>query len=274
VPSDEKRKGDAAMIIHKATTAAVSSSALLTFVGGTNVLRVIAVSMVRQIAKLFDKELEDNEASALIEKLGRPALGMAATMTFIGFLPILGNMSNAAISHGYIERLGWAVFDYFSNENSSPQQLGHRNIFICYSHKDKKYAERLLDHLRCFEIDGKIETFVDTVIKPGSLWKDKITEALDRAKLAIVLISPDFLLSQFIGAIELPAILEQAKKKYVVVFPVVTTPTPKTGTVDALLSFQSPINTIEPLSKMKNAAREQAYKQIAEATVDTLKTAR
>lgn len=270
--SDKERRDAAEKIIKKATLAAVSTSSLFSFLGGTVTLRAIAVGMARQIAELFDKELSEQQAAEIIQKIGPPSLGVTATMVVGAFLPVLGNISNAAISHGYIERLGWALFDYFLSNEHISEYLNAKNVFVCYSHKDGKFAARLLDHLRCFELDGEIETFIDTSIQPGGLWRHKIADALQRAKLAIVLISPDFLLSKFIREIELPTILEHAKRQHVVVFPVVTSPTPKTTAVDKLLSFQSPVETIEPLSKMKPAAREEAFKQIAEAAVDTLKT--
>jgi uncharacterized protein (DUF697 family) len=267
--SENTKKKEAEAIIAKATAAATSSSMLLTFLGDTAGLSAISVSMARHIAQICGKEISVEEALKIINTLAPNTVGRIATQTMLGFIPAIGNLANAAISYGYFERLGWALFNYFcANETPS---ISSRNVFICYSRKDERFAARLLDHLRCFELEGDIEVFIDKTTKPGNVWKTEIEEALERAKLALVLISPDFLLSNFISTIELPTILCKARRKNAVVFPIIVSPTPRTETVERLLSYQSPMESMEPLSKLQGSRREEAYKQIAEAAVDTLK---
>lgn len=268
--SGSAKKKEAEAIIAKATAAATTSSILLTFLGSTEGLTLISTSMTRQIAKLCGKEISDGEARDLIKTIAPGIVGIIATQRILGDIPIIGNLANAAILHGYFEKLGWALFDYFCSRKIP--EVTSKNLFICYSRKDYNYAERLFEHLKCFELRGDINIFIDKKTKPGKLWKDEIYSALERAKIALVLISPDFLLSEVISTVELPTILCKARRNNTIVFPIIVSPTPRTKVAEHLLSYQSPLESSEPLSKLRRSRREEAYKQIAEASADSLKT--
>ena len=47
-------------------------------------------------------------------------------------------------------------------------------IFISYSHKDKKWLERLQVHLKPLEREGLFERWDDTMINAGEKWRDEI----------------------------------------------------------------------------------------------------
>ena len=88
------------------------------------------------------------------------------------------------------------------------QQAG---VFISYSHRDRKWLKRLQVHLRPLERLDKIDRWDDTRLSPGEDWKAAIELALDRANIAILLVSADFLASHFITTYELPTLLEKAE---------------------------------------------------------------
>ena len=87
-----------------------------------------------------------------------------------------------------------------------------KSIFVSYSHNDNQFLERLKVHLKPFEKSDQIDLWVDTNIKAGDKWKDKINDALENSVIAILLISADFLASDFIIDNELPPLLKAAEE--------------------------------------------------------------
>jgi hypothetical protein len=140
-------------------------------------------------------------------------------------------------------------------------------VFVSYSHKDSKYLERLLPHLKYYEQNKLIDYWADTMIKPGANWREEIKEALASAKVAVLLISIDFLVSPFIVDNELPPLLAAARDEGVAILPVILRPCmlPK-----SLSQFQAVNSPSTPLTKMKGYQREELWVNVAKAIVDAL----
>ena len=71
------------------------------------------------------------------------------------------------------------------------------NIFIAYSHEDEHYKEEIVKHLSVLEKNEVINSWHDRKILPGKEWNKAINEKLESAEIILLLISSDFLFSDY-----------------------------------------------------------------------------
>lgn len=94
----------------------------------------------------------------------------------------------------------------------TPQHVEDRNlVFISYSHRDKRWLKKLQVHIQPYLRNESITIWSDEAINPGAAWKEEIKEAIASARVALFLVSPDFLASKFISEHEIPAFLKASQ---------------------------------------------------------------
>jgi hypothetical protein len=86
------------------------------------------------------------------------------------------------------------------------------SAFISYSHQDQKWLERLNQMLVPL-VRGGLAIWSDQRIRPGDDWRQAIEDELAKATVAILLVSPAFLASEFIHNNELPPLLAAARER-------------------------------------------------------------
>jgi hypothetical protein len=148
-------------------------------------------------------------------------------------------------------------------ENSMPQaRNGRDHVFVSYSHADEDYLKRLRVHLGLLE-RRNIKIWTDKDIEPGMKWQDEIRDALSRTKVAVLMISTDFLSSDFITNQELPSLLAAAQSEGVAILPVIVKPSAFGDLEIEPLSCYQAVNMGRPLVKLKDdAEREEEFVRI------------
>jgi len=134
-------------------------------------------------------------------------------------------------------------------------------VFLSYSHRDRRWVDRLLTHLRA--IAYNVQVWSDADIKVGESWSNEIARAITSADVAVLLISADYLASDFIVNQELPVLLESASQGRTLILPVMVSPVLVTHT--PLVKFQFVNNPDHPLSALKPYEQDQVFMEVAHA---------
>ena len=96
--------------------------------------------------------------------------------------------------------------------------------FISYSHKDTVAAERLHTHLASLRREGRIDAWFDRRIMPGDPIDIEIAGELETCGLFLMLVSPDFLASDYCVDRELRRALERNHAGEARVVPIIVEP--------------------------------------------------
>jgi tetratricopeptide (TPR) repeat protein len=97
-------------------------------------------------------------------------------------------------------------------------------VFLSYSHKDEEFRERFRVHLSELEREGLIQLWHDRRITAGTEWAGAIDEHLNSAHLIILLVSADFLASDYCNDVEMNRALERSRQGEARVIPVILKP--------------------------------------------------
>ncbi|MEM9273315.1 MAG: FRG domain-containing protein [Cyanobacteria bacterium P01_F01_bin.143] len=137
------------------------------------------------------------------------------------------------------------------------------SIFISYSHEDEKALGELKKHLRPYVRDlQKMNVWDDNQILPGSNWLKEIKQALSAAKVGVLLVSPDFLASEFIEREELPQLFEESKKGGLTIFWIPLSDSAyKVTPID---EYQAAHPPDVPLDQLSDSGRNKAWVKICE----------
>jgi hypothetical protein len=94
-------------------------------------------------------------------------------------------------------------------------------IFFSYAHEDEALRDKLAKHLKLLEREGVIKAWHDRDITAGEEWKNAIDSHLESANIILLMISADFLASDYCYDIEMKRSLERHDSNEARVIPVI-----------------------------------------------------
>src|SRR5437763_778051 len=97
-------------------------------------------------------------------------------------------------------------------------------IFFCYAHEDEALLNKLKAHLRPLQRQGLIDVWHDRNITAGTEWEQQITQHLNTAQVILLLISSDFMNSDYCYSIEMKQAIERHERGEARVIPIILRP--------------------------------------------------
>jgi hypothetical protein len=135
-------------------------------------------------------------------------------------------------------------------------------VFISYSHKDKKWCELFKTMAKPLRRYVGLSFWSDADIKPGQKWFDEIDTALNEANVAVLLVSADFLASDFIADVELPRLFKaHAENKLQILWVALT---PCHYQITGLRDIQAITDVSLPLNRMGEFGYQSALMQVCD----------
>jgi WD40 repeat protein len=146
---------------------------------------------------------------------------------------------------------------------------GRTHAFFSYSHRDRKWLDRLLVLLKPFLKAGRLAAWADPYIQVGDDWQREIAGGLAQAKVAVLLVSPELAASDFITDVELPALLAARQRGELRVFCVpVQEMVPGATELLGIAGYQWARPPDQPLDPLPEADRHTALVRIVGALVE------
>lgn len=134
------------------------------------------------------------------------------------------------------------------------------DVFISYSRRDQIWLKRLRAMFRPLERDAGVSAWDDTRLNPGADWYEGMVQAIRSAKVAVLLVSPNFLASDFIVGEELHHIIREAEQRglKIIWVPLSTCLYEKTP----ISRYQAAYPPDKPLDKLTPARRNEALSEV------------
>ena len=133
---------------------------------------------------------------------------------------------------------------------------------FCYSHKDESLRNELENHLSLLKHEGLISTWHDRKIGPGKEFDEEIDETLSSAQVVLLLISSDFMASNYCYNVEMNRALDRHKIHMARVIPIILRPTDwRTSPFGRLIALPT---DGQPVISNKWDSQDEAFLDVAE----------
>ena len=160
----------------------------------------------------------------------------------------------------------------------SPDNTAPVSLFYSYAHEDEALRDELAGHLKILERRGLISAWHDRQIVPGQAWGQAIDKHLTQADLVLLLVSKDFIGSDYIWGVELAQALQRQQAQQCEVVPILVRAVdidPADADDLPFLKLQALPPDLKPVTSWPN--RDEAWTQVAKglrATVGLIRSRR
>ena len=118
----------------------------------------------------------------------------------------------------------WASLPPLHYVSAARNGGGTMRLFYSYSHKDERLRDKLESHLAVLRRTGLIENWHDRKIGAGGDWKGKIAAEFEAADMILLLVSSDFLNSDYCYDVEVKRAMERHAQGNAKVIPIILKP--------------------------------------------------
>lgn len=146
-------------------------------------------------------------------------------------------------------------------------------VFYCYSHQDRTLRDRFEKHLSILRLQGIINEWHDYMIDAGEEREPQINRHLNTAHIILLLVSPDFLASEYCYSGQMKRALERHEAREAYVIPVILRPVLWKGALFGKL--QALPRDARAITRWRN--RDDAFLSVAEGiqkVIEKLTTSR
>jgi hypothetical protein len=97
-------------------------------------------------------------------------------------------------------------------------------VFYSYAREDERLRDELEKHLSVLKRAGVIVSWHDRQIDPGGEWRKQIDQHIRTAQIILLLVSADFLASDYINEVEVKIALKRHASGEAIVIPIILRP--------------------------------------------------
>lgn len=149
--------------------------------------------------------------NAKIEKTAIEVEGAIANVSVKGLLDMVGMPAADSL---WLSGASLPILDLYGKNDPL-------SLFISYSHRDELYRDELRGALTIYERNGELIIWDDTKIVVGQKWEPEILQKLEEADIVVLLVSNDFIKSDYCYQKEMAIALERHESGQCVIVPVI-----------------------------------------------------
>jgi len=135
-----------------------------------------------------------------------------------------------------------------------------------YAHKNTKWLKELDRHLKGLELYAKVERFDDRKLVGGDAWDAEVKASLERADIILRLVTANFIGSDYIHRVELPAALKRRQDNGSILIPVLVQDCYRRLLAIDDINYlpKDPNGALKPLAKWRSPERDSGLRQVIE----------